>query len=65
MTARAADYMELKGAQKDADCEKVDVPGGISLERGCCNEYEPQAESVTQFRCGVCEYHIKAGSYFE
>lgn len=51
-----AGYMELTGAVKDADCEKVAVQGGVSKDRGCCNLYEPEHKSVTQFKCGACEY---------
>lgn len=51
-----AGYMELAGAQKDGDCQKVDVQGGISLDLGCCNLFEPQDESVDSFRCGTCKY---------
>lgn len=56
MTAKQAGYMELSGAQKDADCRKVEVAGGISTELGCCNEFEPENKQVQQFRCGNCEY---------
>jgi hypothetical protein len=50
-------YMELAGARKDADCGKVEVKGGISMELGCCNYFEPENSSVSAFRCGNCEYH--------
>lgn len=55
-TAKAAGYMELKGAQKDADCKKVAVEGGVAKVLGCCNYFEPVARSVQEFRCGKCEY---------
>jgi hypothetical protein len=55
-TERAAGYMELSGAQKDADCKKVQVTGGVSTQLGCCNYFEPEKRSVQQFRCGNCEY---------
>ncbi len=48
--------MELQGAKKDGDCSKVSVIGGISRQLGCCNLYEAKNKSVTEFRCGVCEY---------
>jgi len=48
--------MELAGAVKDADCEKVAVPGGVSTTLGCCNYFEPQSKSVQKFSCGTCEY---------
>ena len=56
LTAAQAGYMELAGAVKDADCRKVSVPGGISSELGCCDEFEPEARDTKQFRCGDCEY---------
>jgi len=51
-----AGYMELAGATKDGDCSKVDIQGGVSLDLGCCNFFEPQDESVDSFRCGTCKY---------
>jgi hypothetical protein len=48
--------MELQGATKDGDCSKVDVQGGVSLDRGCCNEFEPQDASTDTFSCGNCKY---------
>jgi hypothetical protein len=48
--------MELQGAVKDGDCSKVDVQGGVSLDRGCCNFFEPQDDSTDTFSCGNCEY---------
>lgn len=51
--------MELRGAQKDGDCNIVAVQGGISLGLGCCNEFEPQNRNVERFRCGDCEHHIE------
>ena len=56
LSAAQAGYMELVGAKKDAECAKVRVTGGVSKELGCCNYFEPEAQSVTQFRCGTCEY---------
>lgn len=55
-TAAQAEYMELRGAVKDGDCEIVDVPGGISKERGCCDRFLPDSPSVTEFRCGKCKF---------
>jgi hypothetical protein len=55
-----AGYMELAGAQKDGTCSKVDVQGGVSLDLGCCNFFEPQDESTDSFRCGECEYGSEA-----
>lgn len=51
-----AGYMELAGAEKDGDCQKVEVQGGVSLDKGCCNLFEPQDEQVDQFKCGTCKY---------
>jgi hypothetical protein len=48
--------MELSGAQKDGECSKVDVQGGVALDLGCCNYFEPQDESVDRFCCGECKY---------
>lgn len=56
LSAAQAGYMELVGAVKDADCKKVAVKGGVSKELGCCNEFQPEAKTTKQFRCGVCEY---------
>ena len=49
--------MELAGAVKDGDCDKVAVKGGISLDRGCCNYFWPKARTVIKFTCGTCEHH--------
>jgi hypothetical protein len=51
--------MELTGAIKDGDCSKVQVAGGVSLERGCCNEFEGESSATTKFSCGTCEYQTK------
>jgi hypothetical protein len=51
-----AGYMELAGAQKDGQCSKVNVEGGVSLDLGCCNEFQPQDESVDKFCCGECKF---------
>lgn len=56
MSAEQAGYMELSGAQKDGDCQKVQVEGGVSRELGCCNEFQPQSEQTQHFDCGDCEY---------
>lgn len=62
-SAKAADYMELQGAVKDADCSKVEVKGGVSTKLGCCNYYEPQ-KGAQQFRCGMCEHVIASRRTF-
>lgn len=59
ISAKEAGYMELVGAKKDGDCEKVAVKGGISLERGCCNEFQREAVLTTKFSCGTCEYKLE------
>lgn len=56
LTAAQAGYMELDGAEKDADCEIVYVEGGISKELGCCNFYQPQSMKTKQFKCGACQH---------
>jgi len=53
-----AEYMELSGAQKDRDCKKVYVKGGVSSKLGCCDKFQPENKSVSQFRCGTCEYLV-------
>lgn len=53
VTSEAAGYMELAGAKKDADCEIVQVSGGVSKERGCCNLFKPES-GADEFRCGEC-----------
>ena len=53
--------MELQGATKDADCSKVDVNGGVSSALGCCNEFQPEDASTSQFSCGTCEYKHAQG----
>src|SRR5271157_3779373 len=53
------DYKELKGAWKDADCAIIRVPGGISLELGCCNKFQEEDENVQQFKCGTCEFKMR------
>jgi hypothetical protein len=55
-SAEEAGYLELKNAEKDGDCSKVNVPGGISRDLGCCDLYQPESEDTESFKCGVCEY---------
>lgn len=54
-SAEQAGYMELQGAQKDADCSKVQVDGGVSSELGCCNEFQPN-DGAQEFECGQCQF---------
>lgn len=56
ISAAAAEYMELEGAVKDADCEKVEVAGGVSTKLGCCDKYQPESKKTQRFDCGNCEY---------
>lgn len=51
-----AGYMELTGAKKDGGCEKVEVAGGVSKLRGCCNKFSPESRATTVFSCGTCEH---------
>lgn len=51
--------MELDGATKDAGCDIVDVPGGVSRNLGCCNLFDPEKDAKL-FSCGTCE-HITNG----
>lgn len=55
-SAQSAEYMELSGAVKDADCWKVEVPGGVSTELGCCDRYQPRNKDVQEFECGECKH---------
>lgn len=55
VSAQSAGYMELDGADKDGNCDLVDVPGGVSGERGCCNLFEPEA-GAERFACASCEH---------
>jgi hypothetical protein len=59
ISAKAAGYMELAGAVKDAQCRIVHVEGGVSKQRGCCNLFDPESDAVKQFRCGNCEYLVQ------
>lgn len=56
ISAEDADYMELPGAMKDADCSKVEVDGGVSSELGCCNYFELAKNANKKFSCGTCTY---------
>lgn len=56
ITAVQAGYLELPDAVKDADCEVVEVDGGVSSERGCCNSYAWRSGNPKGFSCGECKY---------
>ena len=58
-SASSAGYMELSGAKKDADCDLVEVKGGVSSELGCCNLFDPE-KSAKYFKCGTCEHLISS-----
>ena len=60
---RAAGYMELEGAKKDGECSVVEVPDGISKDKGCCNNFWPP--TAKKFSCGTCVYVEDAGSEYE
>lgn len=60
---RAAGYMELEGAKKDGECSVVEVPDGISRDKGCCNNFWPP--TAKKFSCGTCVYVEDAGSEYE
>ena len=53
---KIAGYMELPGAEKDGDCVRVQVPGGVSGKLGCCNLFEWDHNTGKLFSCGTCEY---------
>jgi hypothetical protein len=59
-SAEEAGYMELEGAEKSADCEKVNVKGGVSRDLGCCNYYCPVL-GARLFNCGMCGHLIAKG----
>ncbi len=52
----SAGYMELNGATKDADCEIVEVDGGVSSKLGCCDLFWPENKQTKKFSCGTCEF---------
>ncbi len=56
ISEQEAGYLELPGAKKDADCNVVEVDGGVSSERGCCNSFKWKSADVEYFRCGECKY---------
>lgn len=58
VSAQSAGYMELAGAKKDAGCQIVDVKGGVSSRKGCCNLYRP-VKDADDFRCGECTFLVK------
>lgn len=62
LSAEDAEYMELAGARKDADCRKVEVKGGVSKDLGCCDKFQPDNRGVKAFRCGLCEYLTDRGA---
>lgn len=53
VSSQEANYKELPGATKNAECDKVNVPGGVSSEGGTCSLWrgQPQAQGFT---CGDC-----------
>lgn len=57
VTAVEAGYMELPGAVKDAGCNVVNVSGGVSSQKGCCNLYDPKP-NPNAFCCGECTHLV-------
>lgn len=55
-TAEQAGYMELPGAVKDAGCQIVAVPGGVSSKLGCCNLFQLRTGAQEKFSCGTCKF---------
>lgn len=60
ISEQQAGYLELEGAQKDADCTKVQVQGGISKDKGCCSIIGP-VDGAEYFNCGSCKYLDASG----
>jgi hypothetical protein len=52
----SAGYMELAGAQKDGECEIVEVEGGVSSKLGCCDLFWPKDDQTKVFSCGTCQF---------
>jgi len=52
---KEAGYMELPDAEKDGTCDTVDVAGGISSDKGCCNLFNADPEA-DEFCCGDCTH---------
>lgn len=55
--ADKAGYVELPGAVKDGDCNVVQVSGGISKQKGCCNNFALGKGAPKEFKCGSCKFH--------
>lgn len=50
-------YLELTDAKKDSQCLTVEVSGGVSAGRGCCNLWEKgEGTNPSRFACGTCLY---------
>lgn len=65
ITAQEAGYLELPGAKKDSDCSVVEVSGGVSSQRGCCNSYAWRSRNPKNFSCGECKYLEDGEQYNE
>src|SRR5579859_6501503 len=63
--ADKAGYVELPGATKDGDCNVVAVQGGISLQKGCCNNFALGAGAPKEFKCGSCKFHTDKVGVFD
>ena len=55
-SAKEAGYLELKNATKTGDCSEVNVPGGVSFNLACCNEFQAESDDTDRFSCGTCRY---------
>ena len=56
VSSQQAGYMELPGATKHGNCQRVSVDGGVSTKLGCCNLFDWEDSQPKKFACGSCEY---------
>jgi hypothetical protein len=56
ISEKESGYLELRGAEKDGDCEVVQVAGGVSKDLGCCNTFKAENQDTQIFSCGTCFY---------
>jgi signal peptide peptidase SppA len=55
-SAAAAGYMELAGAEKDGQCDVVEVAGGVSLDSGMCRKLFDAESDADEFCCEECTH---------
>jgi hypothetical protein len=55
-SAAAAGYMELAGAEKDGQCDVVEVAGGVSLDSGMCRKLFDAESDADEFCCDDCTH---------